>query len=122
MGVAYASGLSKNSSWAKTDAVVPVMKHFAAHGSPQGGINAAPFQGHGNRQVLEQLLTPFKAAVDKGGVRGVMMAYNEVDDVPASVNPMLYDALDEWGYDGFVIADDTGEHVSAGDSAALIVI
>ena len=64
--------------------------------------------GHGNRQVLDTLLVPFKAAVDLAGVRGVMMAYNELDDVPASVNPMLYDALKDWGYDGFVTADDTG--------------
>ena len=26
MGVAYASGLSKNKSWSRTDAVAPVMK------------------------------------------------------------------------------------------------
>jgi beta-glucosidase-like glycosyl hydrolase len=35
-------------------------------------------------------------------------AYNELDDVPASVHPMLYQALEDWGYDGFVMADDTG--------------
>lgn len=64
--------------------------------------------GHGNRQVLQQLLVPFHAAVDLGGVRGVMMAYSELDDVPSSVNPMLYEMLDEWGYNGFIIADDTG--------------
>lgn len=109
LGVAYASGLSKNSSWGEPDAVVPVMKHFAAHGAPQGGLNAAPWMGHGNREVLQNLLTPFKAAIELGGARGVMMAYSELDDVPSHVNPMLYDALDEWGYDGFVIADDTGE-------------
>jgi hypothetical protein len=28
MGVAYASGLSKNSTWSDADAVVPVMKVF----------------------------------------------------------------------------------------------
>lgn len=108
MGVAYASGLSKNGSWSEPDAVVPVMKHFAAHGSPQAGRNAAPFMGHGNRQVFQDLLTPFKAVVQQGGVRGVMMAYNEFDDIPASVNPKLYEALEDWGFDGFVIADDTG--------------
>ncbi|CAJ2506689.1 Uu.00g078750.m01.CDS01 [Anthostomella pinea] len=108
MGIAYSSGLSKNGSWAEPDAVVPVMKHFAAHGAPQSGHNAAPFMGHGNRQVLQDLLTSFKAAVQLGGVKGVMMAYNEVDDVPAHVNPMFYAALDDWGFDGFVIADDTG--------------
>lgn len=108
MGVAYSSGLSKNASWSEPDAVVPVMKHFAAHGAPQAGRNAAPFMGHGNRQVFQDLLVPFKAAIDLGGVRGVMMAYNEFDDIPAHVNPKLYKALEDWGFDGFVIADDTG--------------
>lgn len=108
MGVAYCSGLSKNGSWSEPDAVVPVMKHFAAHGSPQAGRNAAPFMGHGNRQVFQDLLTPFKAVVQLGGARGVMMAYNEFDDIPAHVNPKLYKALDEMGFNGFVIADDTG--------------
>ncbi|KAJ8104460.1 hypothetical protein ONZ43_g7838 [Nemania bipapillata] len=108
MGVAYSSGLSKNGSWSDPDAVVPVLKHFAAHGSPQEGHNAAPFMGHGNRQVLQDLLTPFKAAIQLGGARGVMMAYNEFDDVPAHVHPLFYQALSDWGFDGFVIADDTG--------------
>ncbi|KAF8917429.1 glycoside hydrolase family 3 protein [Mucidula mucida] len=108
MGVAFASGLSKNSSWADPDAVVPVMKHFAAHGSPHGGINAGSFMGHGTRQVLMEMLTPFKAVYELGGARGVMMAYSELDEVPAHVHPLLYDALEEWGYDGFITADDTG--------------
>ncbi|KAK6069117.1 glycosyl hydrolase family 3 N terminal domain-containing protein [Seiridium cupressi] len=108
MGVAYSSGLSKNGSLSEPDAVVPIMKHFAAHGSPQSGHNAAPFMGHGNRQIMQDLMVPFKAAIDLGGVRGIMMAYNELDDIPASVHPMLYQALEDWGYDGFVMADDTG--------------
>lgn len=108
MGVAHCSGLSKNGSWSDPDAVVPVVKHFAAHGSPQAGRNAAPFMGHGNRQVFQDLLTPFRAVVQLGGARGVMMAYNEFDDIPAHVNPKLYKALDDMGFDGFVIADDTG--------------
>ncbi|KAJ5641997.1 beta-glucosidase [Penicillium lividum] len=108
MGVAFASGLSKNSTWSDSDAVIPVMKHFAAHGSPQGGHNAAPFMGYGTREILQEMLVPFKAAVDLGGVKGVMMAYSEFDDVPSSVNPLLYQALEDWGYDGFITADDTG--------------
>ncbi|KAK8170598.1 glycoside hydrolase family 3 protein [Phyllosticta citribraziliensis] len=106
MGVAFASGLSKNGSWADPDAVVPLVKHFAAYGAPQSGINAAPWMGHGNREILGELLTPFKAAIELGGARGVMMSYNEVDDVPAHVSPMLYEALSSWGFDGFVISDD----------------
>lgn len=108
MGVSFASGLSKNGSWDERDAVVPVVKHFAAHGMPQGGSNGAPYMGHGNREALEEHLLPFKSAVDLGGVGGVMMAYHELDDVPSHVNPMLYKQLHEWGFEGFIIADDTG--------------
>lgn len=78
MGVAYASGLSKNGSWSDPDAVVPVMKHFAAAGAPQSGLHGAPWMGRGNREIMSELLMPFKAVVDLGGVRGAMMAYNEV--------------------------------------------
>ncbi|KAJ5676261.1 beta-glucosidase [Penicillium macrosclerotiorum] len=45
------------------------------------------------------MLVPFKAAVQLGGVKGVMMAYSEFDDVPCSLNPVLYDALNDWGFD-----------------------
>ncbi|KIK63662.1 glycoside hydrolase family 3 protein [Collybiopsis luxurians FD-317 M1] len=106
MGVAYASGLSKNGSWSDTDAVVPVMKHFAGHGSPSGGLNAAPYNGAGTRQYLMEFFRPFKAVVDLGGARGVLMAYHEFDGIPSVVNSMFYEALEEWGFDGFVIADD----------------
>lgn len=128
MGVAYASGLSKNGSWSDSDAVVPVMKHFAAYGAPQSGLNAAPWMGRGNREILEELLMPFKAVVDLGGVRGVMMAYNELDDIPAHVSPLLYQALEDWGYDGFVMGDDLGismlegrHQVSTGPADTLTV-
>lgn len=33
-------------------------------------------------------------------------AYNEIDGIPAAVNPMLYETLDDWHFDGLVIADD----------------
>ncbi|KAJ7274830.1 glycoside hydrolase family 3 protein [Mycena rebaudengoi] len=108
MGVAYASGLSKNGSWADPDAVVPVMKHFAAHGSPRSGLNAAPFMGRGLREVMQEMLVPFKAVVQLGGARGVMMAYNELDEIPAVVHPLLYNSLKEWDFDGFTMADDIG--------------
>lgn len=73
--------------------------------------------GRGMREVMQEMLVPFKAAIDLGGARGVMMcvlslsfrvrydiqiirAYNELDEIPASVHPVLYGALAEWGFDG----------------------
>ncbi|KAF7289794.1 Glycoside hydrolase family 3 protein [Mycena indigotica] len=108
MGIQFARGLSKNGSWADPDAVVPVMKHFAAYGSPKSGLNAAPHMGRGLREVMQEMLVPFKAVVDLGFARGVMMSYNELDEIPAHVHPVLYGALAEWGFDGFTLADDTG--------------
>ncbi|UKZ67853.1 uncharacterized protein TrAtP1_009011 [Trichoderma atroviride] len=107
IGVAYSSGLSKNKSLSDPDAVFPIMKHFAAHGSSQGGRNTAPFTGLGTRQIMQDLLIPFKANYELGGARGVMMAYHEIDGIPSTVNDMLYQALKDWNYDGLVIADDT---------------
>ncbi|RFU81651.1 glycoside hydrolase family 3 [Trichoderma arundinaceum] len=107
IGVAYSSGLSKNKSWSDPDAVYPIMKHFAAHGAAQAGHNTAPFTGHGTRQIMEDLLIPFKANYELGGARGVMMAYHEIDGVPAAVHPLLYQTLEDWNFDGFTLADDT---------------
>lgn len=43
---------------------------FAAHGSNQGGINGAPSMVLGTRQVMQNMLRPFKAVMDLGGARG----------------------------------------------------
>lgn len=123
MGVAMASGLSKNGSWDRPDAVAPVVKReflsfsngssnmisdFAAHGSAQGGINGAPTMYLGTRQMMQQMLRPFKAVMDLGGAKGVMMAYSELDGIPTHINPVLYKILEDWGFKGFVTADDNG--------------
>lgn len=83
MGVAMTSGLSKNGSISDPDAVISVVKHFAAHGSGQGGINGAPSMLLGTRQVFMDMLRPFKAVVDLGFARGIMMAYSELDAIPS---------------------------------------
>jgi beta-glucosidase-like glycosyl hydrolase len=99
---------------------------FAAHGSARGGINGAPTTFLGARQMMQTMLRPFKAVIDLGGAQGVMMAYSELDSIPSHIHPMLYKALDDWGFDGFVTADDNGvimldqRHVVAGSPASAI--
>ncbi|KAJ7711651.1 hypothetical protein DFH07DRAFT_975043 [Mycena maculata] len=48
---------------------------------------------------LMEMFVPFKAVIDLGGARGVMMAYHELDEIPAAASPVLYDALADRGYD-----------------------
>lgn len=77
--------------------------------------------------MWQSMLRPFKAAIDLGGAKGVMMAYSELDDIPSHVHPMLYKALDDWGFEGFVTADDNGmvmleeRHQVAGSPASAIM-
>ncbi|KAJ6097257.1 hypothetical protein N7499_001631 [Penicillium canescens] len=106
MGVAYSSGLSKNGALSDSDAAVPVLKHFAGHGAPLGGLHSNAWAGRGRREFLSEILTPFKAAIEQAtGVRGVMMSYTAVDDLPAHIDTFLYKQLEEWGFDGFAISD-----------------
>lgn len=81
------------------------LKHFAAHGEPEGGHNSAPAHT-GPRELHEVLLAPFRAAV-RAGAQAVMASYNEIDGVPCSGSRYyLTDLLRrEWGLDGLVMSD-----------------
>ena len=50
---------------------------------------------------------PFRMAVQQGGARSIMSAYNWINGRPSSANPELLSGIlrDEWGFDGYVIAD-----------------
>lgn len=122
MGVAAVRGLQGEGPSIDADRVIACAKHYAVHGQPEGGLNAAP----GNiseRVIREEFLLPFEATVKEANVQAIMASYNEIDGVPAHVNRwLLQDVLyDEWGYDGFVTSDGFGvpqlirlHHVAAG--------
>src|SRR5688500_10643886 len=85
--------------------VFSTLKHFAAHGSHEGGINTAP-PLIPERLLRAELLVPFEAAV-KAGAYSVMPSYNEVDGVPSHASSwLLTDILRrEWGFTGLVVSD-----------------
>lgn len=85
--------------------VFSTLKHFAAYGIPEGGLNGAPSYV-GMRKVFSDYLPQFKRAV-KSGAMGVMTSYNSIDGVPCSSNSyLLTDILrNDWGFKGVVISD-----------------
>lgn len=85
--------------------VASTLKHFAAYGIPEGGHNGNP-SFVGERELHENFLPPFKAAVDEGAL-SVMTSYNAIDGVPSTSNPQLLRGLlrGAWGFDGFVVSD-----------------
>jgi beta-glucosidase len=106
MGVAAIRGYQGTSQTLGPDKVFATAKHFAVHGSHEGGINTAP----GNiseRLVRDQYLFPFEAAVTEAGVMAVMPSYNEIDGIPSHKNRWLIDRVlrQEWGFQGMVVSD-----------------
>ena len=85
--------------------VISTLKHFVAYGIPEGGHNGNP-SFVGERELRENFLPPFKAAIDEGAL-SVMTSYNSLDGVPSTGNSRLFrDILrSEWGFGGFVVSD-----------------
>ena len=106
LGVAAIKGFQGDASFDNKKHVIATLKHFAAHGEPESGMNCAPVN-MSERMLRDTFLMPFKEAIDEGGAISVMASYNEIDGVPSHANPwLLRDVLrDEWGFEGFVVSD-----------------
>ena len=137
MGVAAVRGFQGDGTFrgkARRSRVIATLKHFAAHGAPESGLNCAPAEvsPHTLRDVI---LVPFRAAITEGGALSVMPSYNEVDGLPSNANRwLLRDVLrGEWGFAGFTVSDyyalwemadrpDThGHHVAADKKEAALL-
>lgn len=89
--------------------VLATAKHFAVHGHPEGGRNCAP-TNYAEREIRENYLVAFRAAVTEAGVGSVMASYNEINGIPVHANQwLLRDVLRrEWGFGGFIVSDGNG--------------
>ena len=98
MGVAFVRAFERAG-------VIATPKHFVANVG-EGGRDSYPIDF--DRRLLEEMyFPPFKAAIQQGGARSVMSAYNSVDGSPATQNRALLTGTlrDEWKFGGFVISD-----------------
>ncbi len=85
--------------------IVTTPKHFAVnHG--EGGRDSYPID-YNERLLEETYLVPFKAAIQQGGARSIMTAYNSLNGRPCTANDWLLNEKlkKEWGFKGFVISD-----------------
>jgi beta-glucosidase len=106
MGVAYIRGLQGENETVDNDHIISTIKHFTAHGSPEGGVNLSPVYA-GERQLRELYLKPFEAAIKEAGALSVMPAYSEVDGIPCSASKMLLTKIlrHEWNFKGYTFSD-----------------
>lgn len=105
MGLAYVRG-AQGESLATDHTVVAEPKHFAGHGSPEGGTNTSPVH-MGERELRTMMLPPFAEAIREGHAMAVMAAYHEIDGIPITGDPFLLKTIlrQEWGFRGFVLSD-----------------
>jgi beta-glucosidase len=105
-GIAAVRGYQGRSLPLGPGKVYATLKHFAAHGSHEGGINTAPTLV-GERLLRAEFLWPFERAIKEAGAYAIMPSYNEIDGVPAHVNHwLLNDVLKgEWGFRGVIVSD-----------------
>ncbi len=106
LGTAAVQGFQGDGSFQDKKHVIATLKHFAAHGQPESGVNCAPVNVS-MRVLRETFLYPFKEALEKGGAVSVMAAYNEIDGVPCHAGKWLLQDLlrHEWKFKGFVVSD-----------------
>src|ERR1043166_1082768 len=134
MGMAAVRGFQGDRTFRDKTRVIATLKHLAAHGQPESGMNCAPVNVS-MRVLRETFLQPFKDALQGAGAISVMASYNEIDGVPSHANRwLLRDVLrDEWGFEGFVVSDyyaiwelsdrpDTHGHAVAADKTEACVL
>ncbi|MDF2190638.1 beta-glucosidase [Paraflavitalea sp. CAU 1676] len=98
MGVSFVSPFERMG-------IVTTPKHFVANVG-DGGRDSYPI--HFNERLLEEIyLPPFKAAIERGGARSIMTAYNTLDGIACSANSWLlqHKLKQQWNFKGFVISD-----------------
>jgi beta-glucosidase len=128
LGVAYVRGMQGDDV---ATGVVATGKHLVGHGLAEGGLNQAPAHA-GPRELRDEQLVPFEAAVRAAGLACVMPAYCDVDGLPCHASGELLTSIlrDEWGFEGIVASDYTavqmlvGEHrltADLGTAAAMAV-
>jgi beta-glucosidase len=109
IGVACIRGFQGKGPVIDKQHIIATAKHFAVHGQPEAGANAAP-GNYSERIVREVFLPSFQAAFTEAGAMSVMPSYNEIDGIPSHANKWLLDKVlrQEWGFQGFAVSDYEG--------------
>ncbi|HXG92041.1 MAG TPA: glycoside hydrolase family 3 N-terminal domain-containing protein [Blastocatellia bacterium] len=106
MAVAAIRGFQGDGPAIDNKHVIATVKHFAAHGQPEGGTNIAP-ANFSERILREQFLYPFQVAITEAKAMSVMPSYNEIDGMPSHANRWLLEKVlrEEWGFNGLIVSD-----------------
>ena len=99
MALAYAKGIQQ-------EGCIPTLKHFVAHGTPQGGLNLASVKG-GQRELLDVFVRPFAHVISRTLPGSVMNCYSAYDNEAITASPFFLRQLlrDSLHFRGYVYSD-----------------
>ncbi|NJC33687.1 beta-glucosidase [Sphingomonas jejuensis] len=109
MADARVRGFQGERGLAADTALMSCAKHFAAYGAAEAGLDYNTVDVS-ERTLREVYFPPFQAAFAAGS--GTTMAsFNELSGIPATANEWLLTQVlrREWGFDGLVVSDYTGD-------------
>ncbi len=106
MVVRAVRGMQGNTVGLKSTHIGAVTKHFAGYAQVAGGRNFASVE-ISPRTLIDEIMPPFKAAVQRASTLGIMPSHGDINGVATHANRwMLTEVLrDEWGFRGYVISD-----------------
>ncbi len=84
-----------------------LLKHFFANSNEDGRERSS--SDFDELAFREYYSVPFRRAIEEGGARAFMAAYNAHNGVPCAVHPILRRvAVEQWGQDGIICTDGGG--------------
>ncbi|MDQ8179191.1 glycoside hydrolase family 3 N-terminal domain-containing protein [Pelagicoccus sp. SDUM812005] len=106
MVVAAVTGVQGDYHGLASTHIGAVTKHFAGYGQVEGGRNFASVQ-ISERDLADQILPPFQAAVQRAKTLGIMASHGDLNGVACHANKqLLTDILrDQWGFNGYTVSD-----------------
>ncbi|HRO31994.1 MAG TPA: beta-glucosidase BglX [Brevundimonas sp.] len=109
LATARVRGFQGDRGLSDAQAMLATPKHLAAYGAAAAGLdyNSVDIS---ERTLREVYFPPFQAAFQAGAL-STMAAFNDLGGVPCHANPWLTKSVlqGEWGFDGFVVSDFTGD-------------
>lgn len=106
MVVAAVKGVQGDYAGLSSTHIGAVTKHFAGYGQVEGGRNFASVQ-ISERDLIDQILPPFKAAVQEAKTLGIMASHGDLNGVACHGNKQLLTHIlrDQWGFNGYTVSD-----------------
>lgn len=103
MGVSFIRGVQGHEA---DSGVACTAKHFVGYSASASGLNWAP-ASIGTRELRDDHLPSFAAAISEASVLSVMNAYQEIDGIPVAASRELLTKVlrDELGFTGAVVSD-----------------